>query len=45
MIGNRSRFRGFTVAPVAEKHDWTESMIWSPALEGKDDLQQFKNIG
>jgi len=48
--------RGFTVAQVAEKHtcpvgpedrtgDWTEPMVWSLALEDKEDLDRFKEIG
>lgn len=36
--------RGFTVSQVAEKHGWTEPMVWSVALEGKDDLEQFKAL-
>ena len=38
---NADLLRGFTIAQVAEKHGWTELMIWSLALEGKDDLQRF----
>jgi len=34
--------RGFTVAQVAEKHGWPEPLVWSIALEGKDDLLRFK---
>ncbi|MBL7205908.1 MAG: ParB N-terminal domain-containing protein [Desulfobacteraceae bacterium] len=37
--------RGFTVAQVAEKHGWTEPMVWSLALEGKEDLERFKELG
>ena len=37
--------RGFTVAQVAEKHGWTEPMVWSLSLEGKDDLERFKELG
>ena len=36
---NSDLSQGFTVAQVAEKHGWTEPMVWSLALEGKDDLQ------
>ncbi|MEA3415596.1 MAG: hypothetical protein U9R02_05470 [Thermodesulfobacteriota bacterium] len=36
--------RGFTVPQVAEKHGWPEPMVWSLALEGKDDLQRFKAL-
>jgi hypothetical protein len=36
--------RGFTVAQVAEKHGWTEPMVWSLALEGKDDHVRFKEL-
>ncbi len=38
---NTDLSRGFTVAQVAQKHGWTEPMVWSLALEGKDDLQRF----
>ncbi len=37
--------KGFTVAQVAEKHGWTEPMVWSLALEGKEDLERFKELG
>ena len=37
--------KGFTVAQVAEKHGWTEPMVWSLALEGKADLERFKELG
>ena len=36
--------RGFTVPQVAEKHGWAEPMVWSLALEGKDDLKRFKAL-
>ena len=36
--------RGFTVAQVAEKHGWTEPTVWSLALEGKEDLERFKEL-
>jgi len=29
---------------VAEKHGWTEPLVWSIALEGKDDLDRFKAL-
>jgi hypothetical protein len=52
---NSDLSRGFTVAQVAEKHacpvgpedrtgGWTEPMVWSLALEGKDDLERFMNV-
>ena len=52
---NADLSRGFTVAQVAEKHacpvgpedrtgGWTEPMAWSLALEGKDNLQRFKEL-
>ncbi|MBU0462514.1 MAG: hypothetical protein KKD21_07600 [Proteobacteria bacterium] len=37
--------RGFTVAQVAEKHGWTDPMVWSLALEGKNDHDRFKELG
>ncbi len=36
--------RGFTIPQVAEKHRWTEPMVWSVALEGKSDLERFKAL-
>ena len=41
---NTDLSRGFTVAQVAQKHGWTEPMVWSLALEGKDDLQRFEAL-
>ncbi len=32
---NTDLSRGFTVSKVAEKHKWTEPMVWSLALEDK----------
>ena len=42
---NSDLSKGFTVAQVAEKHGWTEPMVWSLALEGKADLERFKELG
>ncbi|MBL7203826.1 MAG: hypothetical protein ISS63_05770 [Desulfobacteraceae bacterium] len=42
---NADLSKGFTVAQVAEKHNWTEPMAWSLALEGKEDLERFKANG
>ena len=42
---NTDLSRGFTVSQVAEKHNWTEPMVWSLALEDKEDLDRFKEIG
>jgi len=42
---NTDLSRGFTVTQVAEKHNWTEPMVWSLALEDKEDLDRFKEIG
>jgi hypothetical protein len=42
---NTDLSRGFTVSQVAEKHNWTEPMVWSPALEDKEDLERFKELG
>ena len=42
---NADLSRGFTVSQVAEKHCWTEPMVWSQALEGKEDLERFREIG
>jgi hypothetical protein len=37
--------RGFTVAQVAQKHGWTDPMVWSLTLEGKNDHDRFKELG
>jgi len=42
---NSDLSRGFTVAQVAEKHGWSEPMVWSLALQGKEDLERFKEVG
>jgi hypothetical protein len=42
---NADLSRGFTVAQVAEKHNWTEPMVWSLALEAEEDLERFKELG
>ena len=42
---NSDLSRGFTVPQVAEKHGWAEPMVWSLALEGKDDLKRFRELG
>ncbi|MBC8433796.1 MAG: ParB N-terminal domain-containing protein [Desulfobacterales bacterium] len=42
---NTDLSRGFTVSQVAEKHNWTEPMVWSLALEDKEDLERFKELG
>jgi len=36
--------KGFTAAQVAEKHAWPEPLVWSLALEGKDDLERFRSL-
>jgi len=41
---NADLSRGFTVSQVALKHNWTEPMVWSLALEGQDDQQRFKRL-
>jgi len=41
---NTDLSKGFTVPQVAEKHGWPEPMVWSLALEGKDDLERFKAL-
>jgi len=37
--------KGFTVAQVAQKYGWPEPMVWSLALEDKNDHDRFKEIG
>ena len=41
---NTDLSKGFTVQQVAEKHDWAEPLVWSIALEGKNDLDRFKAL-
>ncbi len=41
---NTDLSKGFTVSQVAEKHGWAEPLVWSLALEGKEDLQRFKAL-
>jgi len=41
---NADLSKGFTVAQVAEKHGFTQPMVWSMALDGKDDLQRFQEL-
>ncbi len=41
---NADLSKGFTVPQVAEKHGWAEPLVWSIALEGKDDLERFKAL-
>jgi hypothetical protein len=41
---NSDLSKGFTVPQVAQKHGWPESMVWSQALEGKDDQTRFKEL-
>jgi hypothetical protein len=41
---NTDLLKGFTVPQVAEKHGWTEPVVWSIALEGKSDLDRFKAL-
>ena len=37
---NTDLSHGFTVAQVAQKHGWTEPMVWSLILEDKDDQER-----
>jgi len=43
-VVNSDLSKGFTVSQVAEKHGWTEPMVWSLALEVKEDSERFKEI-
>ncbi len=36
--------KGLRVHQVAEEHGCSEPLVWSIALEGKDDLQRFKEL-
>ena len=37
--------RGFTVAQVAQRYVWPDPMVWSLALERKNDHDKFKELG
>jgi len=41
---NADLSRGYTVSQVAEKHGWTEPMVWAIALRGKTDLERFREL-
>ena len=36
--------KGFTVAQVAEKHGWPESLLWSIKLESRDDIAKCHEL-
>ncbi len=36
--------KGFTVAQVAEKHGWPESLVWAVKLDGKSDPAKYKEL-
>ncbi|KPA15390.1 transcriptional regulator, ParBC family [Candidatus Magnetomorum sp. HK-1] len=36
--------KGFAVPQIADKYSFTEPMIWSIVLEGKDDIDRFKRL-
>jgi hypothetical protein len=36
--------KGFTVPQVAEKHGWPEPLVWSLALEGKENIERFRGL-
>ncbi len=36
--------KGFTVAQIAEKQGWPESLVWSFRLEEKDDLSKYQEL-
>ena len=39
-----SAYKATGITEVAEKYGWTEPMVWSIALKGKDDLERFKEL-
>jgi len=41
---NSDLARGFTVPQVAEKHGWPEPLVWSLALEGKEEIERFRAL-
>jgi hypothetical protein len=36
--------KGFTVAQVAEKHGWPESLVWALKLDGKNDAAKYQEL-
>ncbi len=44
-LPNSDLSSGLTVSQVAARHDWSEPMLWSLALEGQNDQTRFKNLG
>ncbi len=44
ILVNTDLSKGFTVSQVAEKHGWAEPLMWSLALEGKSDLDRFREL-
>jgi len=42
---NRDLSSGLTVPQVAASHGWSEPMMWSLALEGRNDQARFKSLG
>jgi hypothetical protein len=41
---NTDLSKGSTVPQVAQKHGWTESLVWSRALVKADDFDRFKAL-
>ncbi len=37
--------RGVTIPQVVQKHGWTDPMVWSQALKGKNSHDRFKALG
>lgn len=36
--------KGFPVAEIAEKNKWPEPLVWAVVLQGKTDLERFKEL-
>jgi len=41
---NSDLSKGFTIPKIAQKHGWPEPMVWSQALNKKDDQTRFKEL-
>jgi hypothetical protein len=43
-LPNSDLKQGFTVPQVAEKHGWPEPLVWTLAVEGKEDIERFREL-
>jgi len=41
---NTDLAKGFSASQVSQKHGWPEPLVWSLALQERDDLARFKEL-